>query len=103
MNGTGEVVGGIALKRDGADSLATIDNIKAKIAQITPGLLEGVSIKPVYDRSQLIGSAIHTLKHILLELCHRVRERAFETITDPIRTFRSVGAAITRKPESLFF
>jgi Cu(I)/Ag(I) efflux system membrane protein CusA/SilA len=67
MNGTGEVVGGIALKRDGADALSTIDNIKDKIAEITPGLPEGVSIAPVYDRSQLIDGAIHTLKHTLLE------------------------------------
>lgn len=67
MNGTGEVVGGIALKRDGADALTTIDNIKAKVAEITPGLPEGVSIKTVYDRSQPIDSAIYTLKHTLLE------------------------------------
>ncbi len=67
MNGTGEVVGGIALKRDGADALTTIGNIKAKLAEIEPGLPKGVSIEPVYDRSQLIDSAIHTLKHTLLE------------------------------------
>ena len=67
MNGTGEVVGGIALKRDGADALTTIDNIKAKLAEIEPGLPKGVSIEPVYDRSQLIDSAIHTLKYTLVE------------------------------------
>jgi Cu(I)/Ag(I) efflux system membrane protein CusA/SilA len=67
MNGTGEVVGGIAIKRDGADALTTIGNIKAKLAELKPGLPEGVSIEPVYDRSQLIDSAIHTLKHTLVE------------------------------------
>ena len=67
MNGNGEVVGGIALKRDGADALTTIENIKAKLAEIKPGLPDGVSIEPVYDRSQLIDGAIHTLKHTLLE------------------------------------
>ena len=67
MNGTGEVVAGIALKRDGADALTTIDNIKAKIAALTPGLPKGVSIVPVYDRSQLIDGAIQTLKHTLGE------------------------------------
>jgi Cu(I)/Ag(I) efflux system membrane protein CusA/SilA len=67
MNGTGEVVGGIALKRDGADALTTIDNIKSKIEELKPGLPKGVSIEPVYDRSQLIDSAIYTLKHTLLE------------------------------------
>jgi len=67
MNGTGEVVGGIALKRDGADALTTIANVKAKFDELKPGLPEGVSIEPVYDRSQLIDSAIHTLKHTLVE------------------------------------
>jgi Cu(I)/Ag(I) efflux system membrane protein CusA/SilA len=67
MNGTGEVVGGIALKRDGADALTTISNIKAKLEELKPGLPKGVSIEPVYDRSQFIDSAIYTLKHTLLE------------------------------------
>jgi Cu(I)/Ag(I) efflux system membrane protein CusA/SilA len=67
MNGTGEVVGGIALKRDGADALTTIGNIKSKLEELKPGLPPGVSIEPVYDRSQLIDSAIHTLKHTLVE------------------------------------
>jgi Cu(I)/Ag(I) efflux system membrane protein CusA/SilA len=67
MNGTGEVVGGIALKRDGADALTTIDNIKTKLEELKPGMPEGVSIEPVYDRSQLIDSAIYTLKDSLLE------------------------------------
>ncbi len=67
MNGTGEVVGGIAIKRDGADALTTIDNIKARIEALRPGLPPGVSIQPVYDRSQLIDSAIHTLRHTLVE------------------------------------
>jgi Cu(I)/Ag(I) efflux system membrane protein CusA/SilA len=67
MNGTGEVVGGIALKRDGVDALTTIGNIKAKLEELKPSLPEGVTIEPVYDRSQLIGAAIDTLKHTLLE------------------------------------
>ena len=67
MDGTGEVVGGIALKRDGADALTTIGNIKQKIEQLKPGLPEGVQITPVYDRSELIGRAIHTLTRTLIE------------------------------------
>jgi copper/silver efflux system protein len=67
MNGTGEVVGGIALKRDGMDALTTIDNIKRKLDELRPGLPEGVTVEPVYDRSQLIDAAIYTLKHTLLE------------------------------------
>jgi Cu(I)/Ag(I) efflux system membrane protein CusA/SilA len=67
MNGTGEVVGGIALKRDGADALTVIGNLKSKLDELKPGLPDGVSIEPVYDRSQLIDAAIHTLKHTLVE------------------------------------
>ena len=67
MNGIGEVVGGIVLKRDGMDALTTIDNIKAKLDELRPGLPEGVSVESVYDRSQIINSAIHTLKHTLVE------------------------------------
>ena len=67
LDGTGEVVGGIALKRDGADALTTIGNIKRKLEELKPGLPEGVSIEPVYDRSQLIDAAIHTLRHTLIE------------------------------------
>jgi Cu(I)/Ag(I) efflux system membrane protein CusA/SilA len=67
LNGEGEVVSGIALQRDGANALSVIDNVKKKIAEITPSLPEGVSIKAVYDRSNLILRAINTLTHTLLE------------------------------------
>jgi Cu(I)/Ag(I) efflux system membrane protein CusA/SilA len=67
MDGTGEVAGGIALKRDGADALTTIGNIKQKLEQLKPGLPDGVRIAPVYDRSELIGRAIHTLTRTLIE------------------------------------
>lgn len=67
LNGTGEVVGGIAIKRDRADALTTIDNIKAKIRELSPGLPKGVSIQSIYDRSELITRAIHTLRHTLFE------------------------------------
>ena len=67
LNGEGEVVSGIAMARYGQNALEVIQNIKDKIAEITPGLPEGVSIQTVYDRSELIQRAIATLKHTLLE------------------------------------
>jgi len=67
LNGEGEVVSGIAMSRYGENALEVISNIKDKIAEIGPGLPEGVSIAPVYDRSELIHRAIETLKHTLLE------------------------------------
>ncbi len=67
LNGEGEVVAGIAMARYGENALEVIRNIKEKIAEITPGLPEGVSIRAVYDRSELILRAIATLKHTLIE------------------------------------
>src|SRR6266436_2211453 len=67
LNGQGEVVSGIALQRDGQNALRVIDSVKKKIAEILPSLPEGVSITPVYDRSDLIHRAIETLKHTLAE------------------------------------
>jgi Cu(I)/Ag(I) efflux system membrane protein CusA/SilA len=67
LNGEGEVVSGIAMARYGQNALEVISNIKDKIAEVSAGLPEGVSVIPVYDRSDLIHRAIETLKHTLLE------------------------------------
>lgn len=62
-----EVVGGIVVMRTGENALEVINRIKAKIAQITISLPPGVTIKPFYDRSDLIGRTLDTLKHALWE------------------------------------
>jgi Cu(I)/Ag(I) efflux system membrane protein CusA/SilA len=67
MNGDGEAVGGIALQRYGADALDVIANVKSRIAELTSSLPKGVQIVPVYDRSELIGRAVDTLKRVLVE------------------------------------
>jgi len=67
LNGEGEVASGIALQRSGSNALDVIDNIKDRITALMPSLPEGTKIIPVYDRSNLIMSAIETLKHTLLE------------------------------------
>ncbi len=67
LNGEGEVVSGIAMARYGQNALAVIHNLKAKIAEISPGLPEGVSIEAVYDRSDLIHRAIESLKDTLIK------------------------------------
>jgi Cu(I)/Ag(I) efflux system membrane protein CusA/SilA len=67
LNGEGEVVSGIVMARYGENALEVIRNIKAKIAEIAPGLPDGVRILAVYDRSDLIHRAIETLKGTLLE------------------------------------
>lgn len=62
-----EVVGGTVVMRSGENAWQVIKDIKAKIAQISPGLPPGVTIEPFYDRSSLIDRAIDTLKHTLWE------------------------------------
>jgi Cu(I)/Ag(I) efflux system membrane protein CusA/SilA len=67
MNGEGEAVSGIALQRFGENALAVIRNVKERLAEIAPSLPQGVTIEPVYDRSDLIYRAIDTLKRTLAE------------------------------------
>jgi len=67
LDGTGEAVGGIVVKRDAADALTTIQSVKQRIAELLPSLPEGVSIQAVYDRSELIERAITNLKRTLVE------------------------------------
>ena len=67
MNGDGEVVSGIALQRFGENALAVIRNVKDRLAEIAPSLPQGVTIEPVYDRSDVIYRAIATLKRTLVE------------------------------------
>jgi Cu(I)/Ag(I) efflux system membrane protein CusA/SilA len=62
-----EVVGGVVVMRTGENAMAVINAVKQKIAQISPSLPAGVSIKPFYDRSELIARTIDTLKHSLTE------------------------------------
>jgi Cu(I)/Ag(I) efflux system membrane protein CusA/SilA len=67
LNGQGEVVSGIAVQRFGQSALAVIKSVKAQLAQLQSSLPPGVSIVPVYDRSDLITRAIDTLSETLLE------------------------------------
>jgi Cu(I)/Ag(I) efflux system membrane protein CusA/SilA len=67
LDGQGEVVAGIAVARYGQNARQVIDNLKAKVSEISVGLPEGVSVKAVYDRSELIERAIRTLNWTLIE------------------------------------
>ena len=62
-----ETVGGVVVIRYGANAQEVIAAVKQKIAAIRPGLPKGVNIVPFYDRSILIGHAIETLRHALIE------------------------------------
>jgi len=67
LNGEGEVAGGVIIMRYGANALATIKAVKAKLEELKAGLPEGVKIVPVYDRSSLIERAVDNLKSKMLE------------------------------------
>jgi Cu(I)/Ag(I) efflux system membrane protein CusA/SilA len=66
-NGDGEKVGGIVIMRYGENAKQVIDRVKEKIEEITKGLPEGITIKPAYDRSDLITATINTLKEAVIE------------------------------------
>lgn len=68
LNGTGDVVSGIVVMREGENALQVIDRVKARIREIEPGLPAGMKIVPVYDRSELIRRSIDTLTSTLLEV-----------------------------------
>ncbi len=67
LDGRGDAVGAIVVMRFGQNALTTIDNVKQRLKDITPGLPPGVVIRPVYDRSELIERAIANLSVKLLE------------------------------------
>jgi Cu(I)/Ag(I) efflux system membrane protein CusA/SilA len=67
LDGTGEVVSGIVIMRQGENALAVIDRVKARLKEIEPGLPPGVKIVTAYDRSELILASIDNLKHTLIE------------------------------------
>src|SRR5918999_3578016 len=67
VKGTHEAVGGVVVARSGVNTKAVIDAVKARLAQIQPGLPPGVSVVPFYDRSTLIDQSIATLRSALIE------------------------------------
>jgi copper/silver efflux system protein len=62
-----QVVGGIVVMRYGENAWQVIQDVKARLAALAPGLPPGVTIESFYDRSDLIGRAINTLRHALTE------------------------------------
>ena len=73
-----EAVGGVVVARYGANPQAVIQNLKAKIEEVAPGLpsktledgtVSKVTIVPFYDRSGLIQETIGTLE---LALSHEI-------------------------------
>lgn len=72
--GGAEAVGGVVVARYGANPLEVINNVKDKIAEISPGLstkllddgtVSKVTIVPFYDRTGLIKETLGTLESAL--------------------------------------
>ena len=67
LDGTGDVVSGIIVMRQGENALKVIERVKAKLAELQPSLPEGVTVVTAYDRSELILQSIENLKDTLVE------------------------------------
>ncbi|MEC4726121.1 CusA/CzcA family heavy metal efflux RND transporter [Shewanella sp. D64] len=62
----GEVVAGVILKRMGANTKATIDDINARTAMVEQALPKGVTFEVFYDQSDLVTQAVTTVRDALL-------------------------------------
>ncbi len=67
LDGEGDVVGGIVVMRYGENALNLIERLKKKFEELKPSLPAGVEVVTTYDRSELIGEAIRTVKSKLIE------------------------------------
>jgi heavy metal efflux system protein len=66
MNGQ-EIVLGVAMMLIGENSRAVSQRVAAKLNQVAPSLPEGVTARPVYDRTTLVEATIATVEKNLLE------------------------------------
>jgi len=62
----GEVVAGVILKRMGANTKATIDDINARTALVEQALPDGVTFEVFYDQADLVEQAVTTVRDALL-------------------------------------
>jgi len=60
-DGRGEAVTGIVMMLVGANGRKVVEDVKAKVAEITPSLPEGVYIDTFYDRAELVDRTIKTV------------------------------------------
>ena len=62
-----EVVLGMALSRIGENAKNVVDAVKAKLKTVRGALPEGVTIKPIYERTDLVNKAVGTAVWALIE------------------------------------
>ncbi len=66
-DGEGEVVTGLALLRQGANSRSTVAGVKRELEALKDTLPKGIEIIPFYDRSELVTAAVWTVEKALGE------------------------------------
>ena len=62
-----EVVLGTALQRIGENAKVVVEGVKEKLKVVQQGLPKGVSIKAIYDRTELVDKAVATAERALIE------------------------------------
>ncbi len=62
-----EVVLGMALARIGENAKNVVDAVKTKLATAESALPEGVKLRPIYDRTELVEKAVSTAERALIE------------------------------------
>jgi Cu(I)/Ag(I) efflux system membrane protein CusA/SilA len=67
LDGRGEAVGGIVIMRTGENALNVLGRVKERLAEIRRTLPQGIELVTTYDRTDLIQSALATLRTSLLE------------------------------------
>ena len=67
-DGRGEVVTGIVMMLQGANSRQVVEDVKAEVERLRPSLARlGVEIDPFYDRTELVQKTIRTVATNLVE------------------------------------
>lgn len=67
INGDGERVAGIVLKRISENTSAVIASVREEVAAINRSLPENVRVVPFYDQADLVARAVATVRDALLE------------------------------------
>jgi len=62
-----EVVLGMALARIGENAKSVVDAVKEKFATVESALPDGVALRPVYERTDLVDKAVNTAVKALVE------------------------------------
>ncbi len=94
-----EVVLGIALARIGENAANVVEAVKKKLAIAQQSLPKGVTINPVYDRTDIVDKALNTARNTLIEGAILVAIILFLFLGE----FRSALVVIVTLPLAMLF